>query len=171
MLPPQPLTHRDSCPAGSTASEHKRPRPLPTPCCQPPARHGPDLDLIRETVPLSTLLWQSCRRQKGYPFYEAATLLDTLVEHREASHSVCPGVHSHALPVQLSLTSLVPDVRPLRQAKSPPRTVPWSCPSLPPGVTEDMYLRIGQTALNLRSFALTLTAMPSHLHSAESRIF
>ncbi|OLQ15285.1 hypothetical protein AK812_SmicGene539 [Symbiodinium microadriaticum] len=94
QLPPLPshanvavtVPFHDACESDCVNAMHHdmRPilRPLPTPCRQ---RVLCD-DLLHQcleeaTQQHQTLLWQSCHQQEGYPFYEAATLLDALIEH------------------------------------------------------------------------------------------
>ncbi|CAE7737850.1 unnamed protein product, partial [Symbiodinium sp. CCMP2456] len=125
-------------------------RPLPTPCRGPIVR--PLWDQY-STDPLTgemvTLLQQSCRQMQGYPLYEAATLLETLMQHRRqpmppAGHPGMPG------PVRLSLQSMLPDSQsttPARPAVQQVQRHAFFFPALPEHASADSYLCIGSTEL------------------------
>ena len=136
------------------AAEWPRPRPLPTPCRQPALREATWSDkLLDEPWQHHTLLWQSCLQQEGYPFYEAATLLDTLIEQAEATF---PTNRAQPLPppAVIRLDALLPPPRTTGVPRPVLRTRPWSWPRLPHGLSWDAPLRIGQTSLGFTAAQL-----------------
>ena len=92
----------------------ERPRPLPTPCRNRASGAVWSPSFLRDVCgETETLLWQSLKQQQGYPFYCAALLLETLLEH-EVEH---PRLDTRQLPTRegtndgvlcLQLNELIP---------------------------------------------------------------